>query len=689
MTDLPESRPDLHPVRLRPRKGQESSLQRFFRRMRRNRMWLLLYLWTALLVPELVLRITAGSRFFGSGLLLAPLFGLVPALVCFLVCTSLPSKGANYAIAICFSAFFLLLAGFQLVYHAVFGSFCSVCSMVSGMEALLSAGALPAVLGRNLLPLLVMALPLTLLVLFGRRVFSFRPLKNPRGHLPAVAACVLIQLLTVLSLPLFGGTGGTSPYGLYHNSSDACLSVSRLGLFTAFRLDLTRFLTGKDASGTIIAENPKPETEFFPAETRLPAVSIQPILPAGRNELDIDFEALAAREENSRIAEVHEYFASCQPSGKNEKSGLFRGCNLILITAESFSDLIVSQGLTPTLYRMMQEGFRFTNYYVPDWSVSATDGEYAFLTGTIPKSGEWSFDASVGNLMPLTMAQQLICSGYSAYAYYGHTYDYCGRDRYLENLGYEYQAAGYGLDMTKQWPASDVEMVDLSTEDYVNYTPFTVYYMTGSGHREYNFTDNAMSIQNRSAVETLPYSEPVRAYLACQMELEKAMELLLERLEAAGVLDDTVIVLTANHSPSGLTPEQLGELAGYTPENEFELAKNGCIIWKSGIQPETIESPASHLDLLPTLSNLFGLEFDSRLYMGRDVFSSERPLVCLRDRSWITDKAMYNADTGEVINLTDEAVNDVYIETIHNEVYNRFTVSARILEYDYWRILFG
>lgn len=691
-----DTSPHSDPPHVRPRKRHESPTQRFFRRMRRNRFWLLLYLWVAGALPELVLHCATCkslSSLFSPGLILGPLFSLVLAMGLFVVCTALPRPGLNRGISLIYSILAFVFPASQMVYYRIFGTFYTLYSMVNGGAALQFFSTIASALFRCLPMILGMALPLAAFLLLGKRAFSFLPLKRWPDHIPMIVSCCALHLLLVVSLPLFGGTGDTSAYGLYHRTTDSYASVNQLGLFTTFRLDLSRTVSGKRTSGSIVLTQPDLDEEAHPDATgeSSPTETQQtwtvPVF--GVNQLDLDFDSLASQETNSDIREVHQYFSNRTASMKNAKTGLFRDCNLILITAEAFSDLAVDPQRTPTLYKLIQEGFYFTNYYVPDWGVSTTDGEYAHLTGTIPKDGEWSFEASVGNAMPLTMAQQLIRRGYSAYAYHGHTYDYYERDSYLENLGYEYKAYGKGLDVTPQWPESDVEVIDLSTEDFVHDTPFTAYYMTISGHREFTFSGNAMSAKNRDAVADLPYSEPVRAYLACQLELEQAMTLLLQRLEAAGVLENTVIVLTPDHYPNGLTPEELGELLGHTPEGNFEIYKNGCIIWKYGMEPETVDAPASHLDLLPTLSNLFGLDFDSRLYMGRDVFSSARPFVCFRNRSWITDKAMYNAETGEVTNLTDTPVNDVYVDTMCTEVNNRFTVSARILEHDYWRLLFG
>ena len=668
---------------------------------RRNAGWLLLFLWLALAFPELVLHLSTAKSIdllLNSGLLLAPLFAALPAAVMFVVCTSLPRRWQNHCAALVYSLLCLLLCGSQLVYYRIFGTFYTFFSMTNGTGAFQFGATIGSAIGSNIITLVVMALPLLTLSIFGNRLCRFQRWKKPAAKIVLVILGVLIQVCAVISLPSFGGTDDTTAYGLYHNASDAYLGVNKLGLFTAFRLDMTRTLTGNSVEGSIVLADPMPtettqatEVPSLPPETTAPpetTVPTEPPIDTSPNVLDIDFTALIDSASKKAVKEVHQYFASRTPSNKNEKTGMFEGSNLILITAEAFSHLAVSEELTPTLYKLMHEGFYFTDYYVPDWGVSTTDGEYAHLTGTIPKDGVWSFKRSADKYMPLTMNQQLMKQGYHSYAYHGHTYTYYGRDKYLTNLGYDYKGLKGGLNVKATWPESDVEVVDLSTADFVGQEPFSVYYMTISGHREFNFMGNYIAAKNKSLVADLPYSEPVRAYLATQLELEKSMELLLQRLEEAGVLENTVIVLTADHYPNGLTPEEMGELLGHTPERNFEIYRNGCIIWKPGMTPEIIDEPVSHLDLLPTLSNLFGLEFDSRLYMGRDVFSDAEPLVMFRNRSWITEKARYNSQTGKAEFFGDTEPDDAYIKAINTEVGNRFTVSIRILDHDYWRILF-
>lgn len=586
--------------------------QPFLRKIRRNRLWLLLYLWSALAIPELVLHwqtSTGAGTLLGAGLVLPPLFALVPGLVVFLLCTVLPKPGGNFLLSVLYATLSLALCGAQMAWYARFGIFFHVRDLgnTEALSALLTGA------GACLPQLLLMALPLILLLVMGRKVFSFKPIRRVPAHLLTICLCIGAQLGLATLLPVFGTAGDHTAYGLYHHAGDPYYSVNRLGAFTALRLELFRQASGTTVTGSVVLEPTLPPETTVPRESEAVKESTEPV----ENVLEIDFDALWRSESDPAIAEVHRYFGARAPSMTNEQTGLFTGCNLILISVEDFDPQTVSETQSPALWALFQEGYRFSRYYAPDWG---SEGEYALLTGTIPQNGGDSFQAVVGNRMPLTLSQQLIQSGYCAYAYDG----FRDREYFFENLGYEYHHYGDGT-------ISAVELVDLSAQDYVNYPPFTVYYSTTASH------------------------------------LEDAVSLLMARLKAAGQLENTVIVLV----PGGVAAQ------------DPALCESSCVIWKAGLRAAVMEEPCSMLDLLPTLTNLLGLEFDSRLYMGRDVFSTETPLVIFPDRSWIWGGTVYHAAQGTFTGdpLSKEAAN-----AIHTEVSNRFTVSARILAYDYWRL---
>ncbi len=649
-------------------------------------------LWVAGAIPELVLHFyttKGGTTLWNSGVYFPVIMALVPALALYGLAYLLGRRRLSYGLFVGYSFLFAAFCGAQIVYYQVFDSFFSVVSMVrGGGDAMQFTDTIFISIFETLPFLLLLLSPAIYVTITARRMFAPSESKFAWGLIP-LALAVAVHCCAVLALPLFGGTGSMSAYDLYHNVTDKYLSVNKLGFGTSFRLELQYVLTGNQPDGEIVIVPPPTNTPTEPNEGGGEGTETQPQNPIVYNMLDIDFEKLIQSAPNNDVKQVHQFFKSQTATAQNEYTGIFKGCNLVFITAEAFSAKIITPERTPTLYKMMSEGMYLDNFYVPYWDVSTCDGEYANITGTLPKKNAISFQETIGNYMPLTMSMQLIKEGYKAYAYHGYNYNFYKRHQYMENMGYEYKAYKYGLPVTYMWPVSDKEVVDLSTGYFANSEPFITYYMTISGHLNYSFSGNNMCWRNRKLAANEPYSEAVRAYIACQLEFEFSMQLLMERLEAAGTLDNTVFVITADHYPYGLKNEEYSELFGHTIEKNFERYQNGCIIYKPGMTPVKVDTLCSSIDLLPTLSNLFGLEFDSRLYMGRDIFSEKAPLVMFNNRSWITEQGRYNSVTGEALANDGTPLSEDYVKYINNQVSNRFTASARILDYDYWRILFG
>ncbi|HHV11033.1 MAG TPA: LTA synthase family protein [Clostridiales bacterium] len=606
----------------------------------------------------------------------------------------------NKALLWCIMAAITLVFCVQLVYYSIFKVFFSFQSVGLAGDAFTNfEKEIFVALKANLGGIILLLLPFLLGLLVNQQIdFSQRGIKE---QLALVATAIISHAVAVVALMAFG-RGDYSPYDLYYQSKVPDLCGKQLGVVTMTRLDMEKLLF--DQEDLVLAVEPGKAPDKKPPSTqttggkrkaaaKTPITTTEAPTPTPvveePNVMSIDFEALAKNESNKTIKKLHQYFASVTPTNKNRYTGMFKGYNLILITAEGFSPYAIDKEKTPTLYKMVREGFVFKNFYTALWQTSTSDGEYVALTGLIP-TGTRSMYKGRNNLWPFALGRQFDALGVASKAYHNHTYTYYQRDKTHPNLGYIYKGLGNGLKLkTKSWPESDLEMMQSTVDDYIGEGQFHAYYMTVSGHMNYTFTGNSMSSKNRSLVKDLPYSEDAKAYIACQVELDRALEYLIKRLEEAGVADRTVIALSADHYPYGWEKDRLDELAGHEIDPNFEIYKNHFILWNPGMTRNiVVDKPCSSMDILPTLSNLFGLTYDSRLLMGQDILSDSDPLVYLSNRSFITDKVMYNSENGKAIYLTDEPVSEDYIDNINNMIKNKFTVSQSILENDYYRYVF-
>lgn len=425
------------------------------------------------------------------------------------------------------------------------------------------------------------------------------------------------------------------------------------------------------------------------------------------NQMIFDFEAAIAAENNEEFTEACRYVQSLEPSEKNDMTGLFAGKNLILITAQNFSPYVIDPERTPTLYRLATQGIEFTDYYQPSWGGATASGEFAILTGLVPAHGVQSIRDTIGKDMPLTLSNQLWALGYHTQAYCDESGDTYRRAETHGNLGYEkVHVIGNGLEelLTKQHPYSDREMVLQATQFIYDWTPCSVYLMMYSGLGTYNRAGNAMAAKHWAEVENLPYSDTVKAYLAANMEVELALRDLVEGLEQLGVADDYVIVLTSSQYPYALEENEdwanfedyLAELYGKPVDNCFDRDRSTLIVWSGCLEGKgyKVTTPTSSLDIVPTLSNLFGLEYDSRLLVGRDVFSDQEPLVLWPDGSWKTDQYHWNAETREYF-FSDGTLCDGtgipydYAMAQHEAVEAKIRFSDAVLNTDFYNLLFS
>lgn len=478
-------------------------------------------------------------------------------------------------------------------------------------------------------------------------------------------------------------------------------AIRCFGLHMGMALDAFHSGSEEEVTFVTVPQAPAPTQATQPAEEPGETVEATEPVVYEANVMDFDFTALAQSESDTRVSRLHSYVSSLQPTMQNEYTGIFAGKNLILITAEAFTAEVIDPELTPTLYRLATQGIRFTDYYQPAWGASTTSGEYSNLLGLVPTNGGACMKEVTQQNMFLTMGHQLQRQNYTSIAFHNHVGTFYDRDKTHTHLGYDqFIALDFGMEgITRMFPESDLEMMENTVSLFIDQQPFSIYYMTVSGHSVYSLNVNESAKRNYDKVENLDASDPIKVYLAANLELENALSYLMEQLENAGIADDTVIVLATDHYPYGLerssawnnSKNYLTELYGEETITEFIRDHNALIIWSGSIEGQdiTVDTPVYSLDILPTLSNLFGVEYDSRLLVGRDVFSDAQPLVLWPDYSWKTEKGTYDASTGKFTPNEGVEVDDSYIQSIKDLVSNKISYSKEVQNLDYFNYLWS
>lgn len=588
----------------------------------------------------------------------------------------------------------------QYIYHSVFNNYLSVAGTIKfGNQAADNADTVWSNVTQHVGSMLLLILPMIAAVLCIWLLLDFDH-RRWYVNLACASGYVVAYVLALMTLWAFD-FDIYSPYKVYKNYTSVDLAVEKLGVVESFVVDIREGVAGDGkADGEIqFASLGDANTEVITEATSEAAVQdVQTEetaqIDTSPNVLDINFEELNALAESDAITSLSTYFESLTPTNKNEYTGMFEGCNVIWITAEGFSGYALESGLFPTLEKLVDEGFVFRNYYQPLWYGSTLGGEYANLMGSPTKNGGYLSmcrAAENENGMVFSMGNTLSRLGYSCYAFHDNDYTYYDRNITHPALGYEWIASDNGLEYQTDeygndiWPQSDLVMLQETFEQYTKDEPFHLYYLTVSGHVPYGFGGgNAMSSKNEEVVADLNYSDITKAYLAAQYELERMMEELMNELEKNDLMDNTVIVLAGDHVPYD-NMEVLDELAGYELEDNFEAYKSNMVIWSGAMEkPVKVDKVCSSIDILPTMLNLMGVEYDSRLIIGRDILSDSSGLVLFANRSFITDDYEYDANTDSASSRGSGEVSQANVESMQLYVADKFTAADNITETGYY-----
>lgn len=660
----------------------------------------------SLIYLEIIVHLATFSEMNATFFAYVTLFNIASGMVIALLCTVF-NKKVNFIITLVILGAVTLLSAIQVVYSAFFGDFFRLTAFgMAGNIADYMDNTVKAVFA-NTHWLLLLFLPFILFAVFGRGAIA-----PERANWMLRVACAVFAVGFFMLGTLYVNAhddefGDKYIYGEGFHIKE---SMNRFGFITTARLELQQYLFGdltdEVPEDTVVIDNTTTAPDWNdifgtdspstnPSVTNPPVTTpntgsdsgsvtdegtadsssdettapLPPVIDTSPNYLDIDFEALKAEalaNGDNALYNAHVYFQNRAGTNKHEYTGMFEGKNLIFITVEGWAPAAINQKLTPTLYMMKNEGFVFENYYCSLWGGSTATGEYANITGNFFYLAE-CIEASANTTQRFTLGNMLKEEGYICHGFHNHAYDYYDRDIAHPNFGYDWHGVGnWDVEFTSAWPKSDHELA-LNSLSYITADkPFHLYYMTVSGHAYQTFGGNRQAAKHRSYVTSIignDYkNQTALSFISCQYEVELMVKALYDECARLGILEDTVFVLAPDHFPYSLSEkgdaanaEALAELYNIPADGiyqNFDLYRAPLIIWSGSMEePIKVEKVCSAIDILPTLLNLFGLEYDSRLITGQDILSTAPGFVPLNtyktSYNWITDYGSYNYSTGK------------------------------------------
>lgn len=616
---------------------------------------LLLFYFVTFLFLEVTFKLSVGFNLFTVTMLSTIIYLIFMSFVCFILSKLLSKKGnklITYFITISHCLYFAIQFGSYEVFHVYF----SISASDSAAGVLEFKNEIINVIKDYFINFVLFLLPIIVLIIISKKL-NFKKIKRKQI---AISSASSVLLLTVYLLTL-STNGIYSAKALTFNYKDMGLTVNKLGLNNAGHLDTLKTIVNFQEKVTFTSTG---GTEVFTPGQRVYDL----------NTLDIDFSSI---NNNSTISNMSDYFESETGTYKNEYTGMFKDKNLILIMAESFSDIAVDEELTPTLYKLIHEGFDFTNYYSPT-IFSTIGGEYQMLTGLYPSMDAIKQFQAGTNTYSQGIADLFEEYDYATNAYHNNSYTFQSRNKYIPAVGFDnFLACNNGLEelMPCTWLQSDQDLMNSTFDLYSDEEKFFTFFATVSGHGAYD-SSHSIAKQYLDLVDG-DYSTATRYYLASQIELDRAVEALINNLDEKGILEDTVIVLAGDHYPYLLTNSQINEAADYNKDDVIDINKSNLIIWNSEMNPVVIDKVGSQIDILPTLFNLFGIDYDSRITIGKDILSTNEGLAIFGNRSWISDQGRYYYSNSKFIANEGFEYDEDYVTKMNMIVSTKISIRDR------------
>ena len=469
---------------------------------------------------------------------------------------------------------------------------------------------------------------------------------------------------------------------LFKTASNPSITVDQYGTFGFLFLDLKAYL--------------------FPTE--LEDTAVEDIIDRSNEEItdnsrvinDTFWKQVIAEEDNQALKEIDTYLINQNITDKNDMTGIFKDKNVIFILGESVNDIMYEYPeYYPNFAKMLEHSYFYENNYSPRNSCATLNNEFSGMTSLYSIVNTCTASTYKTNVYPYSIFNIYNNAGYVTFSAHDYTEAYYPRPTVHKNMGsgeyYNVQKLGISYSNEyRNWAnddeffASVLKIIDKKT---TNNEHFMTWLTTVSSHQPYS-QESIQGDKYYSMTNGTGFPSDVRRYMSKLKIVDNAIGILLEGLEERGILDDTVIVFYGDHYPYGISKDNLNKVLSYDTKSDMNAEQVPFLIYNPSIEGVKKEEYTTYVNILPTLANMFGLDYDPRYYVGEDLFSEDyQSIVVFADGSWKNEIAYYNASKNDIKFYTDKQYTAEEIANINKKVQAKISYSNKIVKNDYFNDL--
>ncbi len=461
---------------------------------------------------------------------------------------------------------------------------------------------------------------------------------------------------------------------LFKSASNPSLAIREFGSTMFFVLDIKNSFVHDDSE---IIDNNKPNSNNNPSDKK--------------------WQELIEKEENLTLNYLNEYFINKTKTGKNSYTGLFEDKNLIVIMMESVNDIFINEEMYPNFYKLLSSGYYFKNNYSPRNSCATGNNELSGMIGLYSIYNKCTANTYSNNIYPYSIFNLFNNKGYKTTSMHDYTEKYYQRREIHTNMGSGKYFDVDDLKLTyntkdEEW-ASDEDFMKQVVNILKNYKEkdkFMTWLTTVTSHQPYgSSTYGDKYLYLFESEKYSDYNIKLKRYMSKLKVLDDGLGVLLKGLEDQGKLDDTVIILYGDHYPYGLANNILEDALSYSIDEKYENERVPMVIWSNDLEATTYTEYTSYVNLLPTIANLFNLDYDTRYSTGQDLFSSDyQSITVFADGSWKNEIAFYNASNDNITYYTNKEYTIDEIIKINESVNNKIKYSNLAIQHNYFNYLY-